>query len=127
MHSQNTPRKGCSGWAGAPGDPLHHPSGSPAESGPESASASHRRPWKDGTCWDWPLLPRLWALAETCSLGRLDTRATARVELFVRTCVFLSPDVLPAVFPWGCPSPSDRHTDKSASQVLGRGVVEAVP
>lgn len=54
-------------------------------------------------------------------------RATALVELFVRTCVFLSPEVLPAVFPRGCPSPSDRHTDKSASQVLGRGVVEAVP
>ena len=73
------------------------------------------------------LYPKLWALAETCSLGRPETRATARVELFVRTCVFLSPDILPAVFSWGCPSPSDCHTDKSASQVPGRGVVKAVP
>ena len=101
-------------------DPLRHPRGSPAESGPESASTSHLRPWEGGTCWDRLPLPWCWALGETCSLGRPATCATAWVELFVGTCVFLSPDILPAVFPQGCLSPSDSHMDKSASQVLGR-------
>ena len=101
-------------------DPLHHPSGSPAESGPESASTSHLQPREGGTCWDQPPLPWRWAQGETCSLGCLATGATARVELFVGTCAFLSPDILPAAFPQGCLSPSDCHTDKSASQVLGQ-------
>ena len=101
-------------------DPLRHPSGSPAESGPESASTSHLRPWEGGTCWDQPPLPWRWALGETRSLGRAAIGTAAWVELFVGTCVFLSPDVLPAIFPRGCLSPSDCHTDTSASQVLGR-------
>ena len=73
-----------------------------------------------GTNPAWSGLTWRWALGETCSLGRPAICATAWVELFVATCAFLSPDVLPAVFPRGCLSPSDCHTDKSASRVLGR-------
>lgn len=57
------------------------------------------------------------APAKPCSPSRRAARPC------VGTCMIPNLDVLPATFPRCCHSPSDRHTDKSSSQVQGWGTV----
>lgn len=98
-----------------PQDPLPVPRGSPAESGSDSASASHLPP--AGHRPVCVLGTRRWP----SPAARRPQPQPRSAALCVATCMFPNADTLPATFPRCCHSPSDCHTDNSSSQVLGVG------